>query len=292
MALRIAKRCGADLTLLHIDPMPGAAALSVEPIYIAPQTFDILRKRHDKMVDERMDSLHDDLAEKTTDITITRVRRQTNTVTGIVEYAEEGGYDLMVMGSRGLSGAARFVLGSTAEKVSRVAPCPVLIVRDTDESPSGEFGSILVGVDYSKFSAAVGRLASALLKKGGSVELVHVWYPPHISALNVSLGGGTPDIAEAVASGRTAQAELLAQFREELGIEASNHHYVTTGSPAKGLLDRALEIGADLIVVGAHSRNSIGERVIGTVADRVLRNSDLPVLLLPERALEAWGKAQ
>ena len=268
------------------------ATLSVEPIYIAPQTFEVLRKRHDAKVDEQMDELHDELTKRTPDVDITRIRRQTNTVSGIVEYADEGGYDLMVMGSRGLTGAARLFLGSIAEKVSRIAPCPVLIVRDNVEPPSDLFHKILVGIDYSKFSTPIGRLAAALLADSGSVELVHVWYPPHISALNVSLGGGSPDIVEAVAEGRTAQAELLAQFKQELGIDVTNHHYVTTGSPAKGLLERAHQIGADLIVVGAHSRTSLGERVIGTVADRILRLSELPVLLLPERALEKWETNQ
>ncbi len=45
-----------------------------------------------------------------------------------VEVAQEGGFDLMLLGNSGLSGVWRF-LGSTAEKVSRHAPCNVLIVR-------------------------------------------------------------------------------------------------------------------------------------------------------------------
>jgi len=47
----------------------------------------------------------------------------------IVETAEEEGFDLIVMGNRGLGGLQHLMLGSVAEAVSRRAPCPVLIVR-------------------------------------------------------------------------------------------------------------------------------------------------------------------
>jgi nucleotide-binding universal stress UspA family protein len=47
----------------------------------------------------------------------------------IVETAGEEGFDLIVMGSRGLGGLQHLMLGSVAEAVSRRAPCPVLIVR-------------------------------------------------------------------------------------------------------------------------------------------------------------------
>jgi nucleotide-binding universal stress UspA family protein len=47
----------------------------------------------------------------------------------IVEYTHEEGIDLIVMSSHGRSGLTELLLGSTAEQVSRTAPCPVLIVR-------------------------------------------------------------------------------------------------------------------------------------------------------------------
>jgi len=47
----------------------------------------------------------------------------------VCRVAEEGGYDLIVMGSRGLSEVRAFFLGSVSDKVSHHAPCPVLVVR-------------------------------------------------------------------------------------------------------------------------------------------------------------------
>lgn len=47
----------------------------------------------------------------------------------VLEAAEDGKYDLVVMGTHGRTGLPRLVMGSTAEKVVRGAPCPVLTVR-------------------------------------------------------------------------------------------------------------------------------------------------------------------
>jgi nucleotide-binding universal stress UspA family protein len=47
----------------------------------------------------------------------------------IVKIAEENNVDLIVMGTRGLTGARRALLGSTADQVIRWAPCPVMVVK-------------------------------------------------------------------------------------------------------------------------------------------------------------------
>jgi nucleotide-binding universal stress UspA family protein len=55
----------------------------------------------------------------------------------ILEHARRGGYDLIVMGTHGRRGLAHALLGSVAEKVVRLAPCPVLTVRQR-EKPTTE----------------------------------------------------------------------------------------------------------------------------------------------------------
>jgi len=56
-----------------------------------------------------------------------------NPAVEIVKYAQEKKMDLIVVGTLGRSGLSRFLLGSTAEKVIRTAPCPVLVVRQPEE---------------------------------------------------------------------------------------------------------------------------------------------------------------
>ena len=54
------------------------------------------------------------------------------------------------------------------------------------------------------------------------------------------------------------------------------------------LLDRADEIGADLLVLGAHGRRDLRERLTGTTSDRLLRHAHVAVLLMPEQAVARW----
>ncbi len=48
---------------------------------------------------------------------------------GILDEADEGGYDLIIIGSKGLTGIKRMVMGSVAENVARHANCPVTVIR-------------------------------------------------------------------------------------------------------------------------------------------------------------------
>lgn len=56
---------------------------------------------------------------------------QGDAATGLVQEAEQGGYDLLVVGNKGMTGATRFFLGSVPNKVSHHVPCALLIVRTT-----------------------------------------------------------------------------------------------------------------------------------------------------------------
>jgi nucleotide-binding universal stress UspA family protein len=56
----------------------------------------------------------------------------------ILEYADEHGVDLIVMGTHGRTGLDRYLLGSVAEKIVRLSDAPVLTVRLADESPEAD----------------------------------------------------------------------------------------------------------------------------------------------------------
>jgi nucleotide-binding universal stress UspA family protein len=57
------------------------------------------------------------------------VERAGNPAEMIIETAEAGNYDLVVVGTQGRHAIKRFLFGSTADRVARYAPCPVLLVR-------------------------------------------------------------------------------------------------------------------------------------------------------------------
>ena len=289
LAIYLANRWGAAVSILHVDPLPGVSTHAIEPMYIAPQVFAGLHAEHDASVESGLKELCADFAPLAGDgVELTSVRKRGDAVPGIVEFASEWHADLIVMGAQGIDGIGQWLLGSTADRVSRIAPCPVLIAGRSDASDAAPrtFERVIAAIDYSEFSEPVALAAASVVEPDGVLEFAHVWNPPHVSALSASLGGEHEGLVSMVERARTAQAEDIQSFSAALDLEHANvDHFIGVGSPAGALIERARESDADLLVLGAHSSTSVGERILGTVADKVLRQITIPVLLCPREAL-------
>ena len=119
----LAERFGADLTVLHVVYDP----LDVTCLHVPHPPQEQLRE---EMIREAERELQARLRSRLRDLP----RAKTAVVVGppfreIVRYAQEHRVDLIVMGTQGLSGLGHLIIGSTAERVVRTAPCPVLSIR-------------------------------------------------------------------------------------------------------------------------------------------------------------------
>jgi universal stress protein A len=125
MARDLAKAFDAKLLLLHCYQVsPGA----VSPYGIVlPENFDReVREAAARRLDEWRDKASADGVDAEAHLSSTFPSM------GIVDAAVEEKADLVVMGTRGLSGLKHVLLGSVAERTLRTAPCPVLTVKDND----------------------------------------------------------------------------------------------------------------------------------------------------------------
>jgi universal stress protein E len=135
--------------------------------------------------------------------------------------------------------------------------------------------SILVGSDLSQSADRTIRQASDIAAKGGA--RLHV-----VSAYRQPRGGfgrEADELPESVlAEVRTA---LPAQIRRILpGDRLPASQEVRFGSPARVLLDRAVEVEAEVIVLGAHRGTDVHAQFLGTTSDEVIRTSPVPCLSL------------
>jgi nucleotide-binding universal stress UspA family protein len=186
--------------------------------------------------------------------------------------------DLIVLGTRGKSGLAHVLLGSTAERVIRMAPCPVFAVHMEKGEESAAAGlkleRILVPVDFSDCSLdAVEYGASVARQAKASVELLHVLEP-------VSYGlDFTLDHAEERERKRdrlSKQLEDLSAALSVAGIPTKSH--LRGGLPGDSILDESRTLPSDLIVMGTHGRRGISHVLSGSVTETVLRRAQCPVL--------------
>jgi universal stress protein A len=117
-AIPFAKQFGAELHLVHVlEPFPAVPEM-------APFDPDTIEDAHRDMA-----SLEKAVGKK---VRTTALFRDGTPHREIAEAARELGADLIIISTHGHKGLARMVLGSTAEKVVRYAPCPVLIVREAE----------------------------------------------------------------------------------------------------------------------------------------------------------------
>jgi nucleotide-binding universal stress UspA family protein len=121
----LAKHFGADLHVLHVAQNAYLNAVGSDAyVAISPGIQDEVEAEAKK----RMDELVID-SDKSGPPTTAVVETSTSAVFTILEYAKRNRIDLIVMGTHGRGPMAHLLMGSVAERVVRLAPCPVLTVR-------------------------------------------------------------------------------------------------------------------------------------------------------------------
>jgi nucleotide-binding universal stress UspA family protein len=190
--------------------------------------------------------------------------------------------DLIVLGSHGRTGLAHITLGSTAERVVRGAPCPVLTVRGAQDAPrrsadqtsrrTPTISRILTPVDFSPCSLnALDYAADIAQMFHAGITILYVMEPVFFD-LDVSLG----QILEEPEKHERAQSQLAELVNRLAPRGLSIQSAVRGGVTADSIL--ACGLGCDLIVMGTHGRRGHSQLRTGSIAEAVLRRAQCPVL--------------
>jgi len=129
MAIGLAKESGAEIHLVHVTPWPTLpnvfppGAIAYVPESVFQELTDELKAKAEKTLRERL--LRVEEAGVSGKIKVL----EGEPASAIVNYAQEEGVELIVVGNRGISGVKELLLGSVSHKVSQLARCPVLIVK-------------------------------------------------------------------------------------------------------------------------------------------------------------------
>lgn len=198
---------------------------------------------------------------------------------GIVRAAKHEDSHLVLIGPHRRQILRDRFLGTTAERIVRLSPAPVLMANGV---PAGPYRSIVIATDLSECSSAAAKAAKDLgLLDHGGIIVLHV--------LDTSEGG---PIVSASMSMEEAEKRLeknaeqasreLQRLLQRLASKGS-YQVVKLGeeSTAMAIDNFAKAAQANLIVIGTHGRTGLEKWMLGSVAESVLRMSDVDVLAVP-----------
>lgn len=197
--------------------------------------------------------------------------------------------DLVVMTSHGRTGLSRAWIGSVADGVVRHSAAPVLMLRPVERKTRETvarhlFGRILVPLDGSVLAADILPAAASLARSGaGRLTLLRIVQPVPLIAAE----SGIPFAYPPALQDDPATDRLVADAREQMsdvsrrlcreGVDAEAH-VITAANIARAILDYSRGHAMDAIAMSTHGRG-MSRLLVGSVADKVLRGSGLPMLM-------------
>ena len=198
----------------------------------------------------------------------------------ILQAAREEKATMIAMTTHGRTGLARWAMGSVAEKVVRAADVPVLLVRSFHGAvplpPGGiPVRRILLPVDGSDLAAAalppVMEFAALL---DAEVAVLHV--QPEFTPL-VFAHPGASVVAPPSPSPEAVTAPIVEKLRSA-GLRA--RAVGARGDAPSHILDAVQSERADMIALSSHGRSGLSRWMLGSVAEKVLRASTVPMLIV------------
>lgn len=262
-AASLASKLDAELTLVHAGPDPGAPLEDLAASYGAESAFE-----------------------------------PGNPAEVLLGYAGKVGADLLVVGSVGMSGARRFLLGSVPNKISHHASTDVLIVKtDPPRNQGNAYRSILVGTDGSPTAMRAVDMASSLAARLGiDPTIVCAYQPPTEQELKAMKADPSDPVAQ-WGAGKTSR-ETPDEFRWRIAdatkakdiLERASEHAskqgvsadvrAVEGHAAETLISIAEKEDMDLIAVGSVGMSGAKRFMLGNVPHRISHHAPTDLLIL------------
>lgn len=189
-------------------------------------------------------------------------------------HVAESAADLLVMGTHGTT-PEHLGAGTLAVQSVRRAPVDVMLVR---QAHRGAFRCVVVGVDFSATSQRALEIgAHVAARDAAALHAVHVFRPPW---KRLHYRAPTPEARSAFQKQYAdALARRLNAFSTgTVGGSGVRTHLHENGSAGVGLAEVAARLGADLIVVGKRGHTTLRDLLLGSTAERLLRQAPCSIL--------------
>jgi nucleotide-binding universal stress UspA family protein len=288
-AIDLARRNGATLHLVRVHQPPILPSPDA-PVIVDAAWTEALRTEEQAYIER--------IAEQ--EIAPTGLQFVQRLVDGfpadaLSDYARAEGIDLIVMTTHGRGGFSRFWLGSVADALVRQSRTPVLLIRPRAEEPVDELPPalrhILVPTDGSQLSYGILDKALAL---GGPANtrftLLRVLAPRPLAPFPRASWDVDRDVPREERAAALAELDEVAGRLRVHGVEAECA-VVVHPVAAQAIIDFSVTHAVDAITLATSGRSGWTRVALGSVADKVMRATTLPVLLFRPDPIETGGLA-
>jgi nucleotide-binding universal stress UspA family protein len=285
----------AEQVLPYMKPLAKALVASIELLRIIPPAgLELADPSSTNPQDQALDYLRSISASlNDLGVSISSIVRQGSPASWIISEAEQEPGTLIAMSTHGRSGVARWLLGSVTDKVLLATTTPLLIVRPSEPpNPVSEvqLKTVIVPLDGSVLAEQV-LLHVATLAKALDLAVKLVQVHPSVEEYSRYFERQQIGSAATVYSGpyevfsREADAQAMEYLHE---VKMQLHHEgvwlveesLLRGHPAATIVDLARETPGSLVAMTTHGRSGMGRWLLGSVAERVIRHSGVPVLVV------------
>lgn len=201
----------------------------------------------------------------------------------IIHQANAQSADLIVMASHGRGAVGRLAYGSVTDRVARAADVPVMIIRpwETDH-PSVSIDRLLVPLDGSDLASQAVPFAESLAKwLAVPMHLISVVDISQLTSFSLAAGGmfSTELYSELIGGLRKKMEGQLGETAAPLRENGITVDWEIIDGRAVEVIENASRKG-DVIVMTSHGRSGVGRWIIGSVAEKLARESLVPLIVI------------
>jgi nucleotide-binding universal stress UspA family protein len=279
-ALGIACKSGGEVRVVTvITPLPGSD-VSEEDQANEDERLTLARTQ----AQDYMSGLQKRVILSGCDVPISCHVEVGSVVEAVDSHTREAGADLLVMTTHGWGPLKRAWIGSVADGLLRRTPCPILVLRPQEGEElvleETKFQHLLVTLDGSPESREILPFARSMAEVSGCRTTLLRVIPPHFPLSSPFTSHTTHQFQGLDGEEKSARGALEEEAADLRAHGLTVEIATLPGVPAaEGILEFANENGVDVIAMATHGRGGVARLVLGSVADKVIRGGNFPVLL-------------
>lgn len=252
IAAQIAKKNNYEIHLLHMLEIPSQMNDAITGATAIPEIMLFIQKAKETLRYTKEKPFLKDLKI----IESIKIEKASQ---GILSYSKEHNIDLIIMGSNGTSGIEEIILGSNTDKVVRLSPTPIMIIKEEIDEFNPK--NIVFASDFSdEIKTPFKKILDFVNLFDAKLNLVTICTPNSFKTTIIT-------------------QKIMQEFISEFEIQNYSTHIYNDTNIEKGIINFSKEINADLISLCTHGRTGLSHFFTGSISEDLANHASKPLIV-------------